>query len=509
MDIFDVILKALKETGIPDLDLRPGSGIYTFLVRGSSLIYQAFSAIANRAFENNIYLENYQNLPEDIVDRIVSNYLIKRRVGDYARGIVRVYFADPRDIVVTEAIYAVTADGRRYFATNNRRYSRSEIASQYDVTLGLYYLDLVVEAEERGTSYNIPAGTITAVFNIGEYITVTNPDDIRTEAEHETNEQLVARVKTALTLRGLVNSSAIITTLFEQFPEIGDIAVVNYGDPEMWRDLFQGVHMGGKVDVYVDLARMPNTLDTYTVNTGTFYSADNPPKAYTLNYIEVADIDLLPPVVIQSTDGLIELRGGSTSLYGDGDYDSYMYEYVFGFDNLIIEPVEDGTYKAEHIGSSRQKVRLWFSPFLGSSVRLGGYKIASQDINAFLSDPTNRPVTCDMIAKHFWYVYVIIRAQLLYGDPVAVRQAIIDYITQLKTSLPDLGELIAYVESHVPNVGLKIPFDDFSLRLWNDRYELEVISYPWPRYLIGLRHMKFLPGTEDPFMGEDGVVIYV
>ncbi|MEM5810433.1 MAG: hypothetical protein QXP66_00860 [Candidatus Aenigmatarchaeota archaeon] len=503
MDIREIILQALKEYSVPDVDLRPGSGIYSFLVEGSELIYRNFLSIVEAAIEN-IYLSNYKNIDEVSFDKLISNFLISRRIGDFARGIVRIYFAEPRDITITEAVYAATADNRRYFAKNNRVYSRSEMASFYDPTLNLYYIDILVEAEERGTTYNVNTGEIINIFNLDGVVTVTNPDPITTSAEHETNEELFNRVKNALTLRGLLNSSAIITTLFENFPSIGNITIINFGDPEMWRDEVDNIHVGGKTDIYVDMPYIANS-ETFQVYNGIYKSKDN--KEFAVQYIDVKDIDLLAPVIITSTDQLSTWQGGSTSLYGEGLYGTYLYGNVFSDDNLIIEVKEDLTHKIEYVGSSRQFLRLWF--LTGeSTVKLGGFKIDSGAINTFLSSDLNRPITSDLLAKHYWQAYVILKIRVRYGDIVAIRNAVIAYLRKLKTTPPEIGDLFKYVESQVSNISLHVPFDIFKIYLWNDKYESVVIDYPLPEEILSKRNIIYLPGVDNPILGEQSIIVY-
>jgi len=514
MDIKDVILTALKENLIKDVDLRPGTGIYEFLVRGNEIIYTAFSDLMKIAYES-ATLSNYQSLDEATMDALVSNFLITRRVGDKARGVVRVYFANPVDIEITPVVIFATTDGRRYFPTNPRFYSQSEMSQNYDQTLGYYYLDINVEAENLGTQGNAAAGEINQVVNLGKpYALVTNQSAIETLAEHETNEQLYERLKASLTLRSLTSANSVITNLYEQFSSISDIFIVNFGHKLMWRDLVENIHRGAKTDVYIAMPRILNTGITLNSIGGLQLPVitNGLPSTITVASFDLANVDLLPP--LQLKVGTTILTGARYGFYGIDNYGEGPYNYP-SFDPastyFYVEPIDDPVtgIKSEYVGSSEQKLRFYLpSVYIGQNIEVIGYKYESNQVNAYLRDPSNRPVVSDILAKHFWICFVEVDANIYRGDASLIRQAIIDYINSLKSTKPEMGDLIKYVEENVTTVAFKFPFNKFRLRVWNDRYEFRIYSYEeFVNEFETFNGFLYLPATEDPALGDAGVKV--
>lgn len=511
MDIRELILQALKEHNIKDIDLRPGTGIYEFIVKGAELIYSTYKALIESAVEKT-YLSNYESLDEATMDLLVSNYLIKRKVGIKVSGYVRIYFADAQDVNITPVVYFRTSDGRRYFPVYYRTYYRSEMLQNYDSSLGLYFLDILVQAESPGTEYNVNVGEIIQAMNLDNYVAVTNLNQLFTTEAHETNAQLYDRTLKSLTLRGLVNANAIITTLFEQFPSIEHISVIGYGDPEMWRDIVNGVHTGGKADIYIWQQLQMNT-DT-NLPFADIDLIDPNGRRFPVAYTDISGIDLIPPIVIN--DDINSYIGGRTSGFGEGLYGEGMYGLVTPDENgnfLFVEPVEDLSLdppiRAEYIGSSLQKLRIYVPDTINRTQNsLAGSKMSNEDINVYLRDPSNRIVTVDLLGKHFWIGYVRVHVKVLRGDKSLVRQAIIDYLKSLKTASPEIGDMIAYVENKVNGVILEHPIKDFTFYVWDDQYILHVYRFPeQPLKFIGVRNIFYLPATEDPVLGENGVVV--
>ncbi|GEM_PF-4548658 len=237
-DGVDAIAEILVEYS-PELDVRQGTALHELMIKPigvtNATILQNLETLIDR-----LSLVNYETMAEADMDRIVSTIFIYRREGSKARGVVRIYFEEPLSVTVSTGVVAVDDLGQRFVAANSYSYPISEVMNKRDGML--YYVDIVVEAEEEGESYNIDAHKIISLEGLNvPWVKVDNLYAISSGLNRETNQELFTRSRDGLTSRTLAHKRGIRQFLFEKFDAIKDVVVIGYGDPEMQRDIARQV----------------------------------------------------------------------------------------------------------------------------------------------------------------------------------------------------------------------------------------------------------------------------
>lgn len=199
---------------------------------------------------------------DDATDAALSNLVIARDMGMFARGSVTAHFTTRADTLVprnarffwnrTLVFYLNTTADLLVNATSMR--------PVYDAqgVVVTWACDLPLIAARTGESYNIVAGRFLGADPFSPYLAyVEATSDFAGGLGIETSASAIARAPSALSLRALVNDRSNDARLREAFPEIGEVLTVGAGDPEMARDLVPGrgrIHALGHADVY---ARLP------------------------------------------------------------------------------------------------------------------------------------------------------------------------------------------------------------------------------------------------------------
>lgn len=266
-NVADYIRKKIAETD-PAIDTRPSSGVGDILIKALSEILQPVADELIR-IDKNQSLQNGPSMTEQDLDDLIANIFLTRSPGAKARGNVRVFFTDPTNITIPQGSEFTSADGIRFFSLLEVTITANQMSVNKDGDF--YYVDALVEAEDTGSAGNVAAGTIVDfVGGPSTLLKVDNVDGFQGGIDREGNAALIARAKEAITVRDLVSKPAIKTVLREAFATIQDLRVVGFGDPEMERDFLigqnlqlglfvpvdqidgtAGVHIGGKVDVYI------------------------------------------------------------------------------------------------------------------------------------------------------------------------------------------------------------------------------------------------------------------
>lgn len=264
-----------------DLDVSQGSGIRDLVIRPMATMLAPVRREIN-AVATAQSLNNHATMTRVEVNALLGNFFLSIQAGGVATGTVRVYFASPQAVVIDSLVKFSTEAGLGFFP--------SAIVSTTSTTMslnresGLYYVDVAVQAEQNGTSYNITAGDITKVETIIGAVKVTNKIGFESGVADETKAAAVTRARDSITTRTLATSRGIKTLITENYASIDTLQVIGFGDAEMARDfitgpqsisgipggfagaadadLTSGVHIGGKTDVYVyQPTRITQALD--------------------------------------------------------------------------------------------------------------------------------------------------------------------------------------------------------------------------------------------------------
>lgn len=192
---------------------------------------------------------------QDIVDRsfeaLASNYGVFRRPGRAARGEVTFFTTRrPTESTIIPVGATVAAGSVTFGVVQSATISLAQLASFYDPVTRRYAVTVAVQAAEGGSAGNVAAGQVRRVVTGPTSLSVVNASAMFGGTNQETNAELAARARNALasvdsgTKQGYLQTAADVAGVLRA-------SVVSAGDELMMRDLYEGRHIGGKVDVWV------------------------------------------------------------------------------------------------------------------------------------------------------------------------------------------------------------------------------------------------------------------
>jgi len=268
-----LLMIKLINDNYPNVDTRKGTVIHDLLVSMAALGYASISEdIAS--FEEKMYLQQIVEDPasadEAVVDGILSNFYISRKLGGKAKGLVKLEVSESRAYYVDSNSLFQTIDGLNYYTTTDYSILPEDLFQQDDN----YYFFVEVQAEEVGSSYMIAETTAmqTSILS-GSLVSAEAFNDFDGGIDKESNQELLDRAPISLGTRALSSRQSITTILQEQFPEVRQITVIGYNDREMQRDKNNvGFKIGGKADIYVRTIVEPlnKTIEKTTDANGEF-----------------------------------------------------------------------------------------------------------------------------------------------------------------------------------------------------------------------------------------------
>jgi hypothetical protein len=267
-------LSQLIQERYPDVELTRGviHDVVLFLHAISGGVNQTE---INRVLESRSLLAIQANpllADTELVDHILSNYLITRKTGTRARGnITIVVEGDATMVIASDALY--TANGLN-FRTDTSIIARppgTVTTDPGDRVLeprgdGTYEFSVPATAEDVGETYNIRINTklTPEPQPPPRFVTAFSSDDFTGGNANETNTQLVTRMEAGIAAKvtaGRINIAALIRSQ-AVFADMKNISIIGYGDPEMERDqhwIFP-VSGGGRIDIYCQMDSLPFTV---------------------------------------------------------------------------------------------------------------------------------------------------------------------------------------------------------------------------------------------------------
>ncbi len=265
-------LSQLIQEKYPDVELTRGviHDIVAFLHAISGGINQTE---INRVLESRSLLAiNTDPLLADpeLVDHILSNYLITRKTGARARGNITIVVEGDATMVISAGSLYV-ANGLN-FRTNVPITARPPGTVTTDVNDrvleprgdGSYEFAVGATAEDVGESANVRINTkFTPDPPPQRFVTAFSADDFTGGTSTETNVQLVARMEAGIPAKvtaGRLNIAALVHSQ-PVFADMKNLSIIGYGDAEMERDqhwIFP-VSGGGRIDIYCQMDNLPKT----------------------------------------------------------------------------------------------------------------------------------------------------------------------------------------------------------------------------------------------------------
>ena len=198
-------------------------------------------------------------------DAYGSNYGVFRRAGRSSQGEVA-FFTRTRPTRTLQFPLGtlVSGGGQTFRTTRAASIPLNQIASYFNPVTGRFQVTVPVKAVAVGSSGNVGTGQIRTVNSTLSGVSVTNSAAMFGGDDQETNLQLTERARNRLasvdtgTARGLLQVAADV-------PGVIKANVVGAGNGLMQRDLdANGVHRGGKVDVWVLGENVATVTDTFS-----------------------------------------------------------------------------------------------------------------------------------------------------------------------------------------------------------------------------------------------------
>lgn len=264
----DVLTARAEQRGLTR-DYSESSILGGTIVDGHATVFALLRKQA-REVQNHLSLRDVQRLPDgesarDAADAILSNFFRTRDAGRFAKGVATLHFTQRVDALVprrtrffktSQLVYYIDGPADVLINANDMRPNIDANGRVID-----YVVQLNLTAARVGRAYNQPSGRFLAVDPFSPFLSfVENLAPIAFGDDLQSTADFIATSENALSLRAIVNARANDSLLRgELFPEIQTLLTVNYGDPEMQRDIASdpasgvSLHVGGHADLYVRL----------------------------------------------------------------------------------------------------------------------------------------------------------------------------------------------------------------------------------------------------------------
>jgi hypothetical protein len=231
----ELLCKQILEAQFPDLDLREGTGLRDLVLRPSALLLTLVKKGVDQYFTQNTLNGVDDSTPTEVLDSILSNWFLTRKIGIKSVISARLYFARKKNVSVSSSTYFSTDNTVKFLPSESISYSAD--AMTFDSYSNEYYIDIELVAEKEGTDYNISSGSLLYFSNFDPYFLRAEINYLKSESiNSETNSEFIERSKTAISTRNLINVPSVDSNLKAEFNYIDRLLVVGMGDEEMIRD---------------------------------------------------------------------------------------------------------------------------------------------------------------------------------------------------------------------------------------------------------------------------------
>lgn len=206
-----------------------------------------------------------QSVIDQAFEKQASRYGKYRWAGKRARGEVTFYTTKRPTASISIPIGTVVSGAsQRFRTTAAATITLDNIASFYSGTTGRYSVRVSVQAENPGAAGNLSGNQIRAIVSGPTGLSVVNESRTFGGTNLESNRDLAVRTQNALasvdtgTIAGLLR----VTT---EVPGVSEVRIISAGESFMQRDLdINGVHRGGKVDVWVRGTQVNSVTDAFS-----------------------------------------------------------------------------------------------------------------------------------------------------------------------------------------------------------------------------------------------------
>ena len=284
------------------LDVRAGTVLRDLLVNPEAAIESVSEGQIEEARKSSSLKrlqeaqESGEQIDQDDVDAILSNFNLKASSGTKSRGIVKVVVSDGTVAYsVSEGSEFSTVDGISFSADeqvvaapDGMQISRT--TKLYNGAAGFFFL-VPVTAVSAGSSGNILHGTsLDSVSHVTSFVMAEAYKDFDGGSDVQPLGAVIKSIPSGLSIRGFVNKTAVEGMLRDKFDggnyPIVAVSSVGYGNSSQRRDRHNvfGVSVGGRIDVYVrnfyDIATYTGIVEGTEGDSEGEYTIDVPPGMF-------------------------------------------------------------------------------------------------------------------------------------------------------------------------------------------------------------------------------------
>jgi hypothetical protein len=447
-----LLVQSLREKS-PSLEFRRGV-IHDIIIHLESVIHAAQETYADK-FRKSGSIKEISADPamadNTLVDAVLSNFLITRKVSNRSTGSIIIKITDPVLLVVAQGS-SFTYLSKSYSVTSSfsTKINATDVFLPTDRLLnytgdGYYSFTVEVQSDDVGEAFSLPQGSpLSPNFDIPGFISAHALNDFFSGKAEETNKELLLRLKDGITSDGFSNKSAIASLIKKNYPTVMDVSAIGFGDPEQIR--YHGImpiSEGGKLDLYIKSEGTPANINIdvsavligFRVEGEVWQASIPASKAY--NFYDIVR-------VVKKEE---EANFGIVNGYGVLSI-SRSYDVTLSGDEFIPEiekPIEGAFSKYQtatvtFLDTDNEGV----SP-LGSRANYSltlRYQRNVKEIQDFLNSPTVRPMSFDVLVKGAIPLDLKIAIIISNRDPSyvvdnsVISYAVSSYVNNLKINQP-------------------------------------------------------------------------
>lgn len=331
----------------PNVDVT-ASSVISQLVVGLTAPAQALALdLAEQLEASWSLLQLGADTPDEILDRLLSNYFISRRPSSAARGTLKLTLSGS----VTTAIPTSLR-----FVRNGIEYSPDQLyVGVISASSILSDADRLIRLQQDGTYAMSVDVTCLAEGSVGKarredqfelspplsgVLLASAEADFSGGEDAESSDSLRARMLEGISADVPASRSSIRSLVRKVVPGTVDVSVIGYGDPELTRgsNNLLGLQLPGRSDVYARTSTVPlvtlvdveAVLDSSADKTWrVFFPRDAFPGAYSVESVQPVDIPMLGTLeIVETVRGVdAEARDGLFAPVFDASHQSAFTPY--------------------------------------------------------------------------------------------------------------------------------------------------------------------------------------
>lgn len=268
-----LLVQRLQEKS-PTADFRRGV-LHDLLLQLESVVHAGQESYADkfRKAGSISAIEADPTLADDeLVDAVLSNYLITRKSGSKSYGEITIVMSSQIPTVVGSGS-TFTAFGKSYasLATYSAKINSASVINANDRLIfslgdGTYGFNINVQAVDTGEDTALKQGDRLAMSApVPGFLYAAVNVDFNIGTATETNSELISRLREGITSQNFSSKFALTSLIKNNYGSVHDVACIGYGDSEQIRyhGLFPLAH-GGRVDAYVRNTGLPSKVNVDT-----------------------------------------------------------------------------------------------------------------------------------------------------------------------------------------------------------------------------------------------------